>query len=91
MFNSNHNIFKAEVLHWNSLIGNLPEDILYNAPVLVMNIIHAELFDQVCCWNNEYDLGNHKTLFCVLFEFECSFVWTGCFLGALLFYSNKDL
>ena len=47
-FTSNHNIFKVQILHWNSLV-NILEDILDNAPVLVMSIIHDELFDQLCC------------------------------------------
>lgn len=47
-FTSNHNIFRVQILHWNSSV-NILEDILDNAPILVMSIIHAELFDQLCC------------------------------------------
>ena len=46
-FTSNQNIFRVQILHWNSLV-NILEDILDNAPMLVMSIIYAELFDQLC-------------------------------------------
>lgn len=43
-FTSNHNIFKVQILHGNSIV-NILEDILDNAPMLVMSIMHIEPCD----------------------------------------------
>lgn len=47
-FTSNHNVFKVQIWHWNSVV-NILENILDRAQVLVISIIHAELFDHLCC------------------------------------------